>query len=307
MTTVSEEITATGIVAVVRLEHYDRALEIEAERVEKAVDPVGLPAMPTQEDLFGPEGVVKQLSAALIERCLQGELTTHLGYEKSQRAQEARPNQRNGDAQKTLKSDAGELEIAIPRDREGSYDPLLVKRGQRILTGLSEKILWLYAHGLSTRDIQAQILNWSGVEVSPLGDLVVIQWFEAEKSGLHFIGLTKYGDQLLDDADLPLIGHEGDVAEDTEEEEDERFFVETNLTTSPVFSPDGRFILFCWQRSQHWWTDVPDDVYVEGDLPARVWGVPRRLRANYRRGDEHDAQCRPFRQCAAGLATNLRR
>jgi transposase-like protein len=54
-----------------------------------------LPAMPTQEDLFGPEGVVKQLSAALIERCLQAELSTHLGYEKNQRGQEARPNHRN--------------------------------------------------------------------------------------------------------------------------------------------------------------------------------------------------------------------
>jgi putative transposase len=126
-----------------------------------------LPKMPTQEDLFGPEGVVKQLSAALIERCLQAELSTHLGYEKNRRAEEARPNHRNGYSQKTLKSDAGEVEIAIPRDREGSYDPLLVKRGQTSLTGFNEKILWLYAHGLSTRDIQAQILDWYGVEVSP--------------------------------------------------------------------------------------------------------------------------------------------
>src|SRR5579883_1848019 len=75
-----------------------------------------LPAMPTQEDLFGPEGVVKQLSAALIERCLQAELSTHLGYEKNQRAEEARPNHRNGYARKTLKSDAGEVELAIPRE-----------------------------------------------------------------------------------------------------------------------------------------------------------------------------------------------
>src|ERR1700736_2396732 len=98
-----------------------------------------LPAMPTQEDLFGPEGVVKQWSAALIERCLQAELSTHLGYEKHQRAEEARPNHRNGYTQKTLKSDAGEVEIAIPRDREGSDDPLLVKRGQTSLTGFNAR------------------------------------------------------------------------------------------------------------------------------------------------------------------------
>jgi hypothetical protein len=94
-----------------------------------------LPTMPTQEDLFGPEGVVKQLSAALIERCLQAELSTHLGYEKNQRGEEAQPNHRNGYSRKTLKSDAGEVELAIPRDREGSSDPLLVKRGQTSLTG----------------------------------------------------------------------------------------------------------------------------------------------------------------------------
>ncbi|HEU5376956.1 MAG TPA: IS256 family transposase [Ktedonobacteraceae bacterium] len=126
-----------------------------------------LPTMPTQADLFGPEGVVKQLSAALIERCLQAELSTHLGYEKNERAEQARPNHRNGSGRKTLKSDAGAVEIAIPRDREGSSDPLLVKRGQTSLTGFNEKILWLSAHGLSTRDIQTQILDWYGVEVSP--------------------------------------------------------------------------------------------------------------------------------------------
>lgn len=105
---------------------------------------------------------------------------------------------------------------------------------------------------------------------SPLGDLAVVQWFEAKKSGLYFISLAKYGDTLLDDVDMPLIEHESDLSEEAEDEEDGRFFVETSLTTAPVFSPGGRFIIFCWQHSQRWWTDVPDDVYVEGDLPARV-------------------------------------
>lgn len=102
-----------------------------------------LPAIPTQEDLFGPEGIVKQLSAALIERCLEAELTTQLGYEKHQRALVERPNHRNGYRQKTLKSDAGSIEIAVPRDRQGEYDPLLVKRYQTSLAGFNEKILWL--------------------------------------------------------------------------------------------------------------------------------------------------------------------
>src|SRR5689334_9856079 len=85
------------------------------------------PEQPTQEDLFGPEGVLKQLSKALIERCLTAELTTHLGYEKHERGEEEKPNYRNGFSPKTLKSEQGSVEIAIPRDRAGSFDRLLVK------------------------------------------------------------------------------------------------------------------------------------------------------------------------------------
>jgi len=127
----------------------------------------GCSALPTQEDLFGPEGVIKQLSKALIERCLEAELSTHLGYEKHERGIEEKTNLRNGFSRKTLKSEQGPVELAIPRDREGSYDPLLVKKYQTSLTGFNEKILWMYAHGFSTRDIQAQLLEWYGVEVSP--------------------------------------------------------------------------------------------------------------------------------------------
>jgi putative transposase len=125
------------------------------------------PERPTQEDVFGPEGVVKQLSKALIERCLAAELTTHLGYEKHERGEEEKANHRNGSSRKTLKSEQGRVEIAIPRERAGNVAPLLVKKYQTSLTGFNEKILWLYAHGLSTRDIAAQIQEWYGVEVSP--------------------------------------------------------------------------------------------------------------------------------------------
>lgn len=127
----------------------------------------GCSTLPTQEDLFGPEGVIKQLSKALIERCLEAELSTHLGYEKHERGAEEKTNTRNGFSRKILKSEQGPVELAIPRDREGSYDPLLVKKYQTSLTGFNEKILWMYAHGFSTRDIQGQMLEWYGVEVSP--------------------------------------------------------------------------------------------------------------------------------------------
>jgi len=121
----------------------------------------------TQEDLFGPDGLVKQFSKALMERCLQAEMSTHLGYEKHERGTEEKPNYRNGYSRKTLKSEQGPVEIAIPRDREGDFEPLLVKKYQTSLSGFNEKILWMYAHGFSTRDIQAQLQEWYGIEVSP--------------------------------------------------------------------------------------------------------------------------------------------
>lgn len=108
--------------------------------------------------------------------------------------------------------------------------------------------------------------NWpESVVFSPLDDLVVIQWFDVDRSGFDFVGLTKYGDHLLEENGLPPIEDENDF-----KREDGRFSVNTTLTTLPVFSADGRSIVFCWQPHQHWWTDVPDDVYVEGELAARV-------------------------------------
>ena len=89
----------------------------------------GCSSMPTQEELFGPDGVMKQLSKMLIERCLEAEISTHLGYEKHERGggEEEKSNHRNGYSQKTLKSEQGPVEIAIPRDRAGRFDPLLGK------------------------------------------------------------------------------------------------------------------------------------------------------------------------------------
>ncbi|MBO0791343.1 MAG: transposase [Ktedonobacteraceae bacterium] len=90
-----------------------------------------------------------------------------MGDEKHERAAEERSNDRNGSTPKTLKREQGPIAIAIPRDRAGNVGPLLVKKYQTSLTGFNEKILWLSAHGLSTRDIAAQIQEWYGVEVSP--------------------------------------------------------------------------------------------------------------------------------------------
>lgn len=103
----------------------------------------------------------------MIERCLEAELETHLGYGKYEPKAEGTTNSRNGKSRKTLKGEQGHLELEIPRDREGSFEPQLVKKHQTRLEGFNEKILSLYAHGLTTRDIQSQLQELYGVEVSP--------------------------------------------------------------------------------------------------------------------------------------------
>lgn len=126
-----------------------------------------LEGVETAEDLFGRDGLLKQLSKRLIERMLEGELTEHLGYDKHARAGRNSGNSRNGKRKKLLKSEQGAMAIAVPRDREGSYEPLLVPNGSQRLAGLDEKIITLYARGMSTRDIQAQVQDLYGIELSP--------------------------------------------------------------------------------------------------------------------------------------------
>jgi putative transposase len=121
----------------------------------------------TQQDLAGPNGLLKALTKALVERALEGELTHHLGYVKNDPAGYGNGNARNGKSRKTLKSEQGEVEIAVPRDRQGSFEPQLVRKHQTRWDGLDEKIIALYSRGMTVRDIQAQLQEMYGVDVSP--------------------------------------------------------------------------------------------------------------------------------------------
>jgi putative transposase len=121
----------------------------------------------TPPDLFGEAGILKQLTTALVERALEAELSTHLGYEKHERNPHVESNSRNGYSSKTIQGEFGRAEISVPRDRSGEFEPQLVKKGQSRISGLDEKIISLYARGMSVRDIQAQLQEMYGVEVSP--------------------------------------------------------------------------------------------------------------------------------------------
>jgi len=118
------------------------------------------------EDIVGESGLLKQLTKAILERALEAELTHHLGYPKNSPEGKNTGNSRNGKSAKTLKTDQGELTITTPRDRNSGFSPQIVKKGQRRFTGFDDKILSMYARGMTTRDIQAHLEDIYGVEVS---------------------------------------------------------------------------------------------------------------------------------------------
>jgi putative transposase len=118
------------------------------------------------KDILGEGGILKGLTKAILERVLQGELTTHLGYEKHELKGRNSGNSRNGYTEKTLKSEDGELPIQIPRDRAGDFTPQIVSKNQTRFDGFDDKIISLYSRGMTTRDIQAQLQDLYGVEVS---------------------------------------------------------------------------------------------------------------------------------------------
>ena len=119
------------------------------------------------EDLVGTGGILKQLTAALVERCLSAEMEYHIQEERSEpTVATTTRNRRNGYSKKTIKGEFGEAEIAIPRDRNGAFEPVILQKGQTRFDGFDGKILSLYSRGMSVRDVQAQLQDLYGVEVS---------------------------------------------------------------------------------------------------------------------------------------------
>jgi putative transposase len=119
------------------------------------------------QDIAGENGLLKQLTKALLERALDAELTEHLGYEKHDPAGYKSGNSRNGKSKKKLKGDFGEMELETPRDREASFEPKIVAKHQTRWTGFDDKILSMYARGMTTREIEAHLKEIYGVDVSP--------------------------------------------------------------------------------------------------------------------------------------------
>ena len=121
----------------------------------------------TADDLLGEEGLFRQLKKALLERMLGAELTDHLGYEKGDPSGRRSGNSRNGYSAKTVLSDDGAIELAVPRDRNASFEPQIVPKGETRLAGFDERIISLYARGMTVREIQGHLQELYGIEVSP--------------------------------------------------------------------------------------------------------------------------------------------
>jgi len=136
--------------------------EIKPELLDELLSGLSKP-----EELLGDAGLFRQLKKALMERALGGELTHHLGYAKGDPAGRGTGNSRNGHSSKTVLAEEGEIELSIPRDRAGTFEPQLVPKGVTRLDGLDDKIISLYARGLTVREIQGHLREIYGTEVSP--------------------------------------------------------------------------------------------------------------------------------------------
>jgi putative transposase len=119
------------------------------------------------EDLIGEHGLLKQLTKALVERALEAEMEAHLGHARSETVTNPAGNTRNGKSRKTLKGEFGNLPVEIPRDRQGSFEPQLIPKHQTRWNGFDEKIISLYARGMTVREIQGHLEEMYGAEVSP--------------------------------------------------------------------------------------------------------------------------------------------
>ena len=138
----------------------------EKDVINQILDKLDLHGM-TQEELFGADGLAKKLTARLLNKALEAEMDTHLGYKKHSNEGDGSGNSRNGYSEKTVITGDGEAQIKVPRDRNGEFEPEIVKKHERRLPLFNEQIISLYSRGMTTRDIQSHLKEIYDVDVSP--------------------------------------------------------------------------------------------------------------------------------------------
>ena len=138
----------------------------EKDVIDQILDQLDLHGM-TQEELFGADGLAKKLTSRLLNKALEAEMDTHLGYKKHSNDGDGSGNSRNGYSEKTVITGDGEAQIKVPRDRNGEFEPEIVKKHERRLPLFNEQIISLYSRGMTTRDIQSHLKEIYDVDVSP--------------------------------------------------------------------------------------------------------------------------------------------
>src|SRR5487761_1436650 len=164
--TVSPELVDEAIDRAAGRRRVRQALGMPSDRrISNEVIDELLAGASTEEEIAGPGGLLAALTKRLVERAMEVELTDHVGYEPHQEPPGGAANQRNGTSPKTLITEHGKVAIDAARDRDGSFEPQIVRKRQRRFVGFDDKILALYSRGLSTRDISAHLEEIYGVNV----------------------------------------------------------------------------------------------------------------------------------------------
>lgn len=137
--------------------------KLENAKINAAVDML-IESDSDLSNILGKEGLIKQLSKCILERALEAEMQSHLGYDRYKRNDSE--NARNGSFKKSLATENGQLELEVPRDRKGNFEPVIVKKKQSRIEGLDDKVISLYAKGMSLSDIKIQMQELYGAEIS---------------------------------------------------------------------------------------------------------------------------------------------
>lgn len=150
----------------------------------------------------GPEGLLKDLTRRVVNLAMGAELSHHLGYEAGETPPEGQSNRRNGKTEKTIRTGQGQIAVEVPRDRDGSFEPQLIPKHQRHFDGFDDKILSMYARGMTVREIRAHLEEIYGVEVSPelisrVTDAVIEEMTAWQTRPLEPVYLIAYLDALV--------------------------------------------------------------------------------------------------------------
>ena len=185
------EVSHDGIVS--RRSKKSRSDELLDELIAEHGGPSGV---------TGPDGLLKELTRRLVNRAMGAELTQHLGYETGEAPPEGQSNRRNGKTEKTVRTGQGEIAVEVPRDRDGSFEPQLIPKHQRQFDGFDDKILSMYARGMTVREIRSHLEEIYGVDVSPdlisrVTDAVIDEMTAWQTRPLEPVYLVVYLDALV--------------------------------------------------------------------------------------------------------------